>query len=185
MTGRWLLMLVMVGTSVPALTAQTRVTPYAAATLGAGELGLRPVMQTSPPARARIMSTWFDLLVSGTAGVQIGEHLALDAVLRTTFMNTTPFRAITVGPVVQLGHRVFVRGGLGQVRGSDSVVCVTNGPCAERYTHEWARGFDVSAGVDLHRNGPWQITPIAWWAQSTGKGTLYRSLGVGMQIRFQ
>lgn len=172
------LFLVLAALGIGDAAAQDHIAPYAAASLGIGDVAM---LFTHTTANS------INVLASGAVGIRLSEHLAIDAGIRTSLglEGASPFRALSLGPVLRLGDRAFVRGGLGRIRGSDEIICVGSGPsCPRRYVHEWKHGFEVSAGIDLRHRRAWAIGPVAWWAQSTGDGVRYRSIGLGAQIRF-
>ncbi len=186
MSARLLFLVFVLGHSINEAQAQARIAPYATATLGVSDLRTRIRIQTSPPTSNFAATHSKNILAAVNVGIAISDHFAVDASLRSTLEIRQPFRALTVGPTVQWGQRaqVHIRGGLGRVQGFQAVDCVTVSFSCPRYDSEWANGFDLSVGIDFRSGTRWSIGPAIWWAQSTGGGTQYRSMGLGARVRY-
>ena len=187
MTPRLLCLVFVLGLSFGEAQAQVRIIPYAAAALGVSDLRTRIRIQTSPPSVNFAATHSNNLLAAVNLGLGIGHHFAVDAGLRSTVGIRQPFRVLSFGPAVRWGQRaqVQLRAGLGRVQGFQEVICVASSSRCPRYDSEWANGFDLSAGLSFRSGARWSIGPDVWWAQSTGGGTQYGSLGLGAHVRYQ
>lgn len=164
--------------------AQVRVAPYAAATLGITDLRTRVPIQTSPPSKNFAATHSQNILAGVNLGVAIGNHVTIDASLRSTLGIRQPFRVLTAGVGLEGGRRARaqIRGGLGWVQGFEAVTCIDGGDCAP--PSEWRAGLDLSAGINFPAGARWHLGPQVWWAQSLGSGKQYRSAGLGLRIGY-
>lgn len=167
--------------------AQTGRSPYVAVGLGAGDVATRISVQTSPPTGNAYVEHDRNLLAVLHLGIPFGPHFAADAGVRSTFGVGQPIRVLTLGPAIRWGGRVqlHLRGGVGGVEGFMGVACADPSSSCQQYATEWLSGFDLGVGVDLRWGRSWKIGPAAWWAQSTGGTTRYRSMGLGVQLRYR
>lgn len=180
----WCVVLVVIVDRGEPLVAQSPVSAYVAVAIGVGDQQRRIA---APTGHSSVSSS--NILGTAAAGLILGKGLAVDAMFRTTlgFTEMTPFRAVSVGPTFHLGGRpsVHLRAGFGRIRGSDTIVCIDNSRSCPDFVHEWSSGLDLSVSAEFRVAGRTSVGPSVWWVQSIEGGTRHRSLGVGVQVRFQ
>jgi len=187
MTPRLLLLCLMLGTSSSLAHAQLRIAPFVTGTLGVTDLRNRIRIQTSPPTTNVAATHSGNILAAVSAGLAFGEHIAADLTVRSSVEIRQPFRAFTLGGAIRWGtqSQLYVRAGFGGVHGFEAVDCTASASSCGPYDSEWTAGFDLSAGLNLRGDKRWSIGPVLWWAQSMGSDTQYRSLGLGVQLRYR
>lgn len=186
MSPRWLVPLIPVVAFGQVATAQIAVKGYAAGTLGISDVSHRIFVQTSPPTDRMVTDHRRSLIASLSVGAEFSKHAALDAIFRSGIGIGRPFRVLTLGPAATVGEntRVRARAGIGRVQGFQAVDCVASAAPCPRYVSEWVTGIDVTVGVEFRRGSRWTLGPSFWWAESTDS-TTYRSLGVGVLLRYR